>query len=39
MTVDEFYEYIDSFKARDKDSLVIDLVVNGLPANKRKRIY
>ena len=37
MTVDDFYEWIDSFKVKDKDSLVVDLIVNGMPMNKRRR--
>ena len=37
LTVDDFYEWIDSFKVKDKDSLVVDLIVNGMPMNKRRR--
>ena len=34
LAVDDFYDYIDSYKTRDKDSLVIDLVLNGMPSVK-----
>ena len=37
LTVDDFYDWLNSFKVRDKDSLVVDLVVNGMPMNKRMR--
>ena len=38
LTVDDFYDYIDSFKVKDKDSLVVDLVLHGMPPTKRKRL-
>ena len=37
LTVDDFYDYIDSFKVKDKDSLVVDLVVNGMPTKRRRQ--
>ena len=38
LTVDDFYDFIDSFKVKDKDSLVVDLVLHGMPPTKRKRL-
>lgn len=37
LTVDDFYEWIDSFHYKDKDQLVVDIVLNKIPPTKKIR--